>query len=282
MNNKKLSCGFEIPALGIGTYSFGGEYQRDESKRYEWIEAIKDAISLGYTHIDTAEIYGGGFTEELIAEAIQGVDRAKLFLTSKVWPTNFSYDSVLKSSKASLKRLNTPYLDLYLLHSFSKDVPLNETMKAMNELVEAGFVKHIGVCNFTSEQLLETQKVSKAKIVVNQMKHSLWVKNKPDIDTFRFCQENDIMITTYKIFGRDKINSEKIVLLEEMSEKYGLNEHQLMIAWVLSKKNFTTIFASMNKGHLKSNLIALNKTLKKEDVDLLDEELLIKRFEKEK
>ena len=199
---KTLSCGFEMPALGIGTYSFGGEYERDESKRDEWIEAIKDAIALGYTHIDTAEIYGAGFTEELIAEAIQGVDRAKLFLTSKVWPTNFSYDSVLKSAKDSLKRLNTTYLDLYLLHSFSKDVPLSETMRAMNELVEAGLVKHIGVCNFTSEQLIEAQKVSKAKIVVNQMKHSLWVKNKPDIDTFRFCQENDIMITAYKIFGR--------------------------------------------------------------------------------
>ena len=80
----------------------------------------------------------------------------------------------------------------------------------------------------------------------------------------------------------NKINSEKIALLEEMGEKYGLNEHQLVIAWVLSKKNFTTIFTSMNKEHLKSNLLALNKALKKEDVDLLDEELLIKRFEKEK
>lgn len=279
MINKKLSCGFEMPALGIGTYSFGGEYERDESRKDEWIRAIKDAIELGYTHIDTAEIYGAGFTEELVAEAIRGIDRSKLFLTSKVWPTNFSYDSVLDSAKDSLKRLNTSYLDLYLLHSFNPDVPLSETMRAMNELVDKGLVKHIGVCNFTAKQLLDAQTVSKAKIVVNQMKHSLWVKNKPDIETFKFCQENDIMITAYKIFGRNKINKDKIDLLEEMSKKYELSMHQLMIAWVLSKKNFTIIFTSMNKDHLKSNLEAVKVEIQPADVDLLDEELLNKRFE---
>ncbi|MCC7574387.1 aldo/keto reductase [Candidatus Woesearchaeota archaeon] len=278
MINKKLSCGFEMPALGIGTYSFGGEYERDESRKDEWIQAIKDAIELGYTHIDTAEIYGAVFTEELVAEAIRGVDRSKLFLTSKVWPTNFSYDSVLESAKASLKRLNTTYLDLYLLHSFNPNIPLSETMRAMNELVDKGLVKHVGVCNFTAKQLLDAQKVSKAKIVVNQMKHSLWVKNKPDIETFKFCQENDILITAYKIFGRNKINNDKIDLLEEMSKKYELSVHQLMIAWVLSKKNFTTIFTSMHKDHLKSNLDALNVRITSDDVALLDEELLINRF----
>jgi len=278
METRKLDSGFEMPVLGIGTYTFGGEHEADYSKDDEWIRTIKDALGAGYTHIDTAEIYGNGHSEELVAKAIEDYDRKTLFITTKVYHNHFKYDEVITSAKASLKRLKVEYVDLYLLHSFNPGVPLKETMAAMNELVDMGLVKNIGVSNFNSRQLEEAQKCSKAKIVVNQMKYSLWASIGPDVDTFAYCQKNDIMVTAYKIFGRGKITSDKIPLLVDIGNKYGKTDAQVIISWVLSKKNFVAIFTAMEKNYLKENMEALNFQLNEEDIKLLDEELLMKRF----
>lgn len=278
MKNKKLASGFEVPILGIGTYGIGGEHSADNSKDEECINAIKYALELGYTHIDTAEVYGGGHTEELIGKAIEGYNRKKLFITTKVFKTNLRYEDVIKSAKASLKRLKVEYINLLLLHSFNPNVPLKETITVMNELVDQGIVRNIGVCNFTPEQFEEAQKHSKAKIVVNQMKFNLWANTGPDVDTFAYCQNNDIMVTAYKLFGRDKIKYDKIPLLSEIGKKYNVTDAQVMIAWVLSKKNFVAVFTSMDKNHLKENMAALKIKLNEEDIKLLDKELLMKRF----
>src|SRR3989344_541042 len=118
MKTKKLKNGFEIPVLAIGTNLMGGEdygppdYSNDET----YIKAIQDAIKLGYTHIDTAEIYGGDHTEELIGKAIKNFDRKDLFITTKVSKYNLKYADVISSAKNSLKRLSTDYIDLYLIH----------------------------------------------------------------------------------------------------------------------------------------------------------------------
>lgn len=204
----------------------------------------------------------------------------KIFITTKVYHNHFKYEEILKSAKASLERLKTDYIDLYLLHSFDQNMNLKETMEAMNKLVEIGLVKNIGVCNFKSEQLKEAQKFSKAKIVVNQMKFNLWANNPPDLDTFKYCQDNDIMIIAYKIFGRKKIKDEAIPLLNKIGQKNMITQSQVMISWVLSKKNFVAIFTSMNKNHLKENMDALKIKLSEKDIKLLDENLLLKRFNK--
>jgi len=278
MESKKLKSGFEMPLLGIGTYTFGGEHEADHSKDEEWIQAIKDALEEGYIHIDTAEVYGNGHSEELVAKAIEEFDRKKLFITTKVYHNHFKYEEVLKSAKASLERLKTKYIDIYLLHSFDPNMNLKETIEAMNKLIEMGLVKNIGVCNFKPEQLKEAQKYSKAKIVVNQMKFNLWANKGPDVDTFAYCQNNDIMVTAYKLFGRDKIKYDKIPLLVEIGKKYNITEAQVMIAWVLSKKNFVAIFTSMDKKHLKEDMATLKIRLNEEDIKLLDKELLMNRF----
>jgi len=280
MESKMLKSGFKIPVLGIGTYTFGGEHEADYSNDEQWIDAIKTALDMGYTHIDTAEVYGNGHTEELVAKAIKSYDRKKLFITTKIYHTHFKYNDVIKSAKASLERLKVEYINLLLLHSFNPCVALKETITAMNELVDRGIVKNIGVCNFKPEQLKEAQKYSKAKIVVNQMKFNLWAKTGPDVKTFDYCQKNDIMVIAYKLFGRDKIKYDKIPLLVEIGKKYNITEAQVMIAWVLSKNNFVAIFTSMDKNHLRENMDALKLKLDKKDIKLLDDELLMKRFKR--
>ena len=131
---KTLADGFQIPALGLGTWGMGGEYERDEKNDATDIKIIKQAISLGMTNIDTAEKYAAGHAEELVGTAIKGADRKKLFIVSKVWEENLHYDDVMEAADKSLKRLGTDYIDLYLVHMRNFDIPLKETMKAMDLL----------------------------------------------------------------------------------------------------------------------------------------------------
>ena len=160
METKGLSNGFEIPVLGIGTCLMGSEdYGPPEYSNEEMqINAIQEAIKLNYTHIDTAEIYGGNHTEELVGKAIKIFDRSKLFITSKVCKEHLKYDDVIASAKNSLQRRDTDYIDLYLLHRPSSGIPIKETMDAMNYLVGNRIIKSIGGSMFSIEQMQEAQK----------------------------------------------------------------------------------------------------------------------------
>src|SRR3989344_4063598 len=220
MNKKKLSNGFEIPILGIGTCLMGGEDYGppDYTQDSIYIEAIRKAIKLGYTHIDTAEIYGGNHTEELVGKAIKKFDRKKLFITTKVSKENLKYDEVISSVKNSLKRLGTDYIDLYLIHRPNPEIPIEETMEAMNSLVDNKLVRNIGVSAFDIEQMKEAQECSKYPIVANQLKFSLWKKS--DIKTITYCQENNVIVIAYKVFGRGKLTTDKISLILDLSKKY--------------------------------------------------------------
>ena len=271
MKTKKLKNGFEIPVLAIGTNLMGGEdygppdYSNDET----YIKAIQDAIKLGYTHIDTAEIYGGDHTEELIGKAIKNFDRKDLFITTKVSKYNLKYADVISSAKNSLKRLSTDYIDLYLIHRPNPDIPIKETMKAMSDLVDKKLVRFIGVSAFNVERMKEAQKYSKHPIVANQLKYNLWAKI--DIATIRYCQKNNIMIIAYKPFGRGKLIQEKIGLLSSLAKKYKKSEAQIILNWLVSKKNVITLFKSTNKEHLKENLHIFDFKITKEDSKKMDD-----------
>ena len=274
MEIKKLKSGFSIPTLGIGTYGLGGGHERDDSDDEGVIKAIRKAIDLGFTHIDTAELYGLGHSEELLGKAIKGYDRSKLFIVSKVLDTNLHYDDVIKSCKKSIERIGIKYLDLYLIHLYNPEIPLEETMRALNFLVDEGLIKNIGVCNFTIEQLKEAQKYSRAPIVNNQMKMSLWTKKSPDYETMDYCRDNDIIITAYKLFGRGKIISDPPRLLVKLGEKYGKKPAQIVTNWVCKKKNTVAIFTSRNEKHMKENMDAINLNMLNEDYEALDREFI--------
>ena len=177
IQTKTLKNGFSIPIFGLGTWEMGGRMERDRSNddRAD-IQAIKNAIDAGITHIDTAEVYANGYSEKLLSKAIRDYDRSKLFIVSKVARVNQQYEQVKESCKESLKRLGLSYVDLYLLHAPSQDTPIEETMRAIDELIEEGLIKSIGVSNFTVKQLERAQKATKNKIVVNQNHYNLIVR----------------------------------------------------------------------------------------------------------
>jgi len=127
----------KVPIIGQGTWMIEGDY-KDTAARA--IKTLKLGLDLEMTHIDTAEMYGNGHTEELVAQAISGRRRDEVFLVSKVLPSNASYEGTLKACKRSLKRLKTNWLDLYLLHWPSSYYPITETMRAMEKLVSDGLI----------------------------------------------------------------------------------------------------------------------------------------------
>ena len=279
MEFKTLTHSTKIPVLGLGTWSMGGGMVSDTTYDKENIYAIKTAIELGITHIDTAEMYGDGHAEELVGEAIKDFNRETLFITTKVLPENLRYDDVIASVKRSLRRLKTEYIDLYLIHIPNPKIPIQETMKAFNFLYKEGLIRFIGVSNFSVKQLEEAQKSSPNKIVANQIEYSLLIRNEGneyinnmESNVIPYCQENDIMVIAYRPLARGKLTKPGFKILDELAKKYNKTQAQIAINWLISKKKVITIPKSTSVEHLKENLGAVGWKLTSEDMHKLDKE----------
>lgn len=258
-----------IPILGQGTWGLGGgmypDYSRDDSAR----EIIRTAIELGYTHIDTAEMYGGGHTEELVEQVIQDYRRQDLFITSKVWHITMRYQDTLQALDGSLKRLGTNYLDLYLIHRPNKDIPLEETFRALNELVKQGKVRHLGVSNFDLDQLVRAQGYSETPLVTNQVPYNLhnrlYVKN----GVLDFCQKNNILLTAYSPIERGHLVSDPTV--RNIAGRLGATPAQVALQWLLRQPGVIALPMSTRKDHLQENLGALDLDLSGDDFEALNQ-----------
>lgn len=269
---KKLKSGFEMPVFGIGTWQMGGRFDRNPKNDDKAdIAAIRAAIELGVTHIDTAEIYADGHAEELVGEAIKGYDRKKLFITSKVDTPHFKHNLVIKSCEASLKRLGVDYLDLYLLHAPPEDgIAVGEPVIALDELVDRGLVKNIGVSNFAASTLVAARQASKNKIVTNQVHYNLRVREVEKSGLLKYAQENDVMITAYRPLEKGMLDSSTV--LTEIAKKYDKTHFQVAINWLISQENVVTIAKSTRVDHLRENLGAVGWNLDSVDIELLRKE----------
>ncbi len=268
--SKKLHNGFAMPAFGIGTWHMGGTITPDHSRDREEIDAIKRAIDLGITHIDTAELYGQGHAEELTAQAIKGRDRSKLFIVSKVYSDHLEYKDVLESCKHSLKRLETDYLDLYLVHVPNPEIPIAETMGALDVLKATGMIKQIGVSNFTVEEMEGAKKATKNDIVTNQIHYSLAYRKWQDI--VDYCQAHDIMVTAYRPVERGALSRKGIPILDEMCRAYGKTPAQIAINWLISQNNIVLIVKMSSEEHLAENIGAIGWSMSKADIERLKNE----------
>jgi diketogulonate reductase-like aldo/keto reductase len=268
---KTLKSGFSLPVYGLGTWQIGGRMEPDHSNDEAEIAAIKAAIDHGVTHIDTAELYGGGHSEELIGEAIKGYGRSDLIIATKVSAWNQSYKKLLGSFEASIKRLDTSYVDLYLLHRYPETgIPIKETMEAMDRLVDEGVVKNIGVCNMTINRLQEAQKHTKNKIVYNQLHYSLECREAVKYKVIKYCQDNDILISAWGPLSKGTLANAPILV--EVAKKYNKTPYQVALNWLVSQPNVVTIPKTTHIEHLEENLGALDWNLLPEDLDRLTKE----------
>lgn len=264
MKYENLYDGGKIPVLGLGTWEVGGESEPDYSQDEEVVKAWRAALEMGYTHIDTAEMYGGGHTEELVAQTIAGFDRENLFITSKVWPDNLRYQDVLEAFEGSLQRLQTDYLDLYLIHWPNEDIPMESTFKALNELVDSEKLHYVGVSNFNLNQLKKAQELSSMPVVTNQAPYSVTNRKYDENGVLAYCQKNDILLTAYTPIEKGSLKTD--ALLQEIAEKYEATPIQIALSWLIHQPKVITIPQSVNVEHLKDNLEAV-------EIDLSDEDL---------
>ena len=269
---KKLKNGFALPEIGLGTWHMGGREEANNENDEKDIAGIRAAIEAGITHIDTAESYGDGHAEELVGEAIQGLNRKKLFITSKVSGWNQEHEKELQSCKTSLAHLRTDYLDLYLLHEFPPDYPLKRAVEALDKLVDDGLVKRIGVSNFGIAHLKEAQSYTKHRIVCNQVHYNLQVREVEQKGLLDYCQKNDILLAAYRPIGKGKLLEDVPKIMEEMCVKYQKTPAQIAINWLISQKGVVTLAKTSDPAHLRENLGALGWYLTEGDVELLRKE----------
>jgi diketogulonate reductase-like aldo/keto reductase len=259
-----------VSEIGMGTYydvswiilSRLG-IMRNKAKK---IEAIKTGLIGGMNLIDTAEIYG---SEPLVAEAIKEFNREEIFISTKVWPSHLSRDKFFKSLEGSLRRLNTKYVDLYLIHFPNKRIPISETMKAMEEAIEQGKILFIGVSNFNLKQIEEARNaLSKHDITAVQLEYSL-IKRDVERDILPYCQREGIAFMAYYPLGHGRLAKEK-EKFEEISMKYGKTPSQIALRWLADKPYVFPIPRASNPIHVQENLEASGWKLSNEDIKLLD------------
>jgi diketogulonate reductase-like aldo/keto reductase len=256
----------------MGTWGMGGGMHADSSRDSEAIEALKLGLDLGMTHIDTAEMYGAGHSEEVVAKALEDW-RKPIFVASKVSPSHFAYDDLLRSARKSLDRLRVKQMDLYQLHWPNSRIPIAETMKAMERLVRDGLVRYIGVSNFSVDQMREAQAaLSKEEIVSNQVEYSL-VDRAVEGEILPYCQREKLTLIAYSPLGQGRIGrgrGEVFKAVDEIAARFGKSRSQLALNWLLQHESVVVIPKASDKEHVVENAQASGWKLTARDFQEID------------
>jgi diketogulonate reductase-like aldo/keto reductase len=267
---KKLKNGFELPLFGFGTWGMGGRDALDPGNDDKAdIKAIKTAIELGITHIDTAEFYSEGHAEELVGKAVRGFDRSKLIITTKVTPMHLHYGDLINSAKQSLKRMKTDYIDVYLIHNPNPYIDIKESMQALDFLLEKKIIRFIGLSNFNIDSFRKAQLYTSNMIICNHLHYNLKHRGPLNDGSIKYAQDNDIMVVAWRPLQKGLFSKEETKIVQDISLKYGKTANQVAINWLISQKNVVTISKSRNIEHLKENLGALGWKMENTDIDIL-------------
>ena len=248
MEHQKIR-GVQVPSLGLGTYRLSGE---------ECARAVERALALGYRHIDTAQMYDN---EGEVGKGMESsaVDREEVFLTTKVWPSDFSYQRVIETTRQSLRRLRTDRVDLLLMHWPSRDVPLEEPLGAMMELQKEGSVNHIGVSNFPPSMVEDAAR--HAEIFCNQVEYHPY---EAQDELLEQAKEMDYLLTAYRPLSRGEILNDET--LQEIGGTHGKTPAQVALRWLIQQEKVAAIPKATCEDHLTSNFDVF-------DFELSDEEM---------
>ncbi len=247
----KLNNGVEMPILGIGTWKLA---EGDECEN-----AVFEALQAGYRHIDTAQSYGN---EKSVGDGIKksGISREDIFITTKLW--NQAHGDVEGALEGSLKKLQTDYVDLFLIHW---PVPTrNESWKIMEDFLKDGRCKSIGVSNFTIRHLEELFKKSDVIPAVNQVEFTPFLFQKELLD---FCRSKGIQLEAYSPLASGRRFNDPVIV--DISEKYNKSPAQVMIRWCL-QHNVIAIPKSANKERIVQNVDVFDFEISKDDMERLN------------
>lgn len=257
----------KVPLIGQGTWMIEGDHDIESQA----VKTLRLGLDLGMSHIDTAEMYGHGRAEELVAEAI-AERRDQVFLTSKVLPSNASYEGTIKACKMSLRRLKTNWLDLYLLHWPSR-YPISETMRAMEKLVSEGLIRFIGVSNFDLEELKEAEQTLKnEQIACNQVLYHLGDRG-IEKRLLPYCKEREIAVVGYAPFGHGSFPSYQSrggKVLAEIAKLHNRTPRQVALNFLTRDPCLFTIPKTINPERVKENSGGMGWKLTDKDIMTID------------
>lgn len=246
-----------MPALGMGTFRLEGDVAYD---------SVTMALDAGYRHIDTAQIYGNE-AEVGRALADSGIERDELFITTKVWNDKLNTQDFLPSVRESLKKLQTDYVDLLLIHwpSPENNTPMKEYLGELLKAKEQGLAKHIGVSNFTIAHLKEALAIlPDGALFTNQVEVHPYLINR---QLREFCETKDIHVTAYMPFAVGKVLKDDTIV--SIADKYKVTPAEIVIGWILAH-GMSTIPSSTSKSHLETNLKGASVRLTDEDIARID------------
>lgn len=252
MNYRTLNNGIKIPMVGFGVF----QIQDDETTQ----KVVEEAIKVGYRLIDTAQAYGN---EEAVGRAIKvsGVAREELFITTKLWISDMSYEGAKKAFYESLEKLDLEYIDLYLLHQ-----PIGDTFgawRALEELYEEGKIRAIGVSNFKMDQLANLSLFNKVKPAINQIE--LHVFNQKEEEQ-KYMESKEIQIQSWGAFAEGRFDVFQNPILKEIGEKYGKTTAQVMLRWQL-QRGVVSLSKSATLERIRQNFDIFDFELSGEDME---------------
>jgi diketogulonate reductase-like aldo/keto reductase len=258
------SSGQSVPVFGQGTWQMEGDDRQGS------IAALRAGIDLGMTHIDTAELYGSGRVEELVAEAIAG-RRDELYLVSKVMPSHATRAGTLHACEQSLKRLRTDRLDCYLLH-WPGSHPLADTIGAFEKLREDGKIRAWGVSNFDARELQHALDIAgPGKITCNQVLYHL-AQRDIEHEVIPWCEANQVAVVGYTPFGRSAFppSGARGKVLEQVAKRRGATTRQVALAFLTRLPSLFAIPKASDAGHVRENAGAQRVVLEASDIAELD------------
>lgn len=248
----KLNTGNTMPAFGLGTWQLTGN---------DCDRAVRMALEMGYNHIDTSDDY---MNEEIIGKAIGGFDREKIFITSKVDDSKLRRDDLVAACEASLKRLGTDYLDLYLVHRPNPAVPVDETMEGMRIIADRGLIRNAGISNYGRDGFEEVEDASSLPVANDQIKiHPYHFPG----DYIEYLQDRKISVTAYSPLDTGQLVDDE--LLSDIGSNYGKSAAQVSIRWLLDK-GLVVIPKATTRDHLREN-IEFDWELSDEDASKIDD-----------
>jgi len=246
-------AGKQVTSLGLGTYYDFPWIMKARMGRAggaeDKVAALRAGLEGGIRLIDTAEIYN---SEPLVARAIEGFPREDLFIATKVMFLHLRHDALVKSLQRSLRKLKLDYVDLYQVHQPSPFVPIKETMSAMEEMVDRGLIRYIGVSNFSLKQMTEANgALKKYRLASTQMPYHL-ADRRMEKEIMAYCREEKMVLLAYFPLGHGKLTAGGT--LSRIGQKYGKTPPQVALNWLLSQENVFPIPRASSKAHVMENI----------------------------
>lgn len=253
----------DIFPLGIGTFRI------DLNQKETSMNALIESLKLGQNYIDTSHLYENGKVMTFIGEFIKKVGRDKLFITTKIEPTVEKITDIEEQLNKYLEIMNIDYVDCLMLHSviYTK-LPLIETYKEMNRMVELGKAKSLGLSNSNLEQLKEIN--DKYPISIYEGVYNLECKLNEDIGIINYCKDNNIIFCAYQPLRRNRTANRNYPLLVELSKKYNKTQNQIILNWIIRQKKLNVLIKTTNSNRINENINSLNFEMDMEDYNKLD------------